>query len=102
MYNKEGIKMEQKKNKIIKVLLSVFVLILIVVGASYAYSNWEYIGDVNTIRSNYKHYIKHEVENKIIKKTEACIWYNNHEFCMVVNPNHRWFNSRWSGLHFLD
>ena len=27
---------------------------------------WSYETDVNTIRSNYKHYIKHEVENKII------------------------------------
>ena len=46
---------------------------------------WSYETDVNTIRSNYKHYIKHEVENKIIKKTEACIWYNNHEFCLGPN-----------------
>ena len=28
-------------------------------------------------------YLRHQVENNIIKKTDACIYHNNHEFCAV-------------------
>ncbi len=31
------------------------------------------------------YYLKHEVENDIIISTEACLWYNNHEFCLGLN-----------------
>ncbi len=27
-------------------------------------------------------YLKHEVEDDIIKTMETCLWYNNHEFCL--------------------
>ena len=71
MYNKEGVKMEQKKNKIIKVLIPIFILILIAVGASYAYSNWEYIGGVNTIRSQAISIDLLESNSEIINITNA-------------------------------
>ena len=45
-----------------------------------------YETNVNTIRTNYDYYLKHEVENNIIEDTEVCIWYNNHEFC--IGPNY--------------
>ena len=31
------------------------------------------------------YYLKHEVEDDIIESTEACLWYNNHEFCLGPN-----------------
>ena len=45
-----------------------------------------YETNVNTIRTNYSYYLKHEVENNIIEDTEVCLWYNNHEFC--IGPNY--------------
>ena len=44
-----------------------------------------YETNVNTIRTNYDYYLKHEVENNLIESTEVCLWYNNHEFCMGPN-----------------
>ena len=44
-----------------------------------------YETNVNTIRANYNFYLKHEVEDGIIESTEACLWYNNHEFCLGPN-----------------
>ena len=61
----------KKKNKIVKILLSVFVLILIAVGASYAYSNWEYIGGVNTISSQEVSIDLLESNSEIINITNA-------------------------------
>ncbi len=48
-----------------------------------------YETNVNTIRTNYNYYLKHEVEDDIINSTEVCLWYNNHEFC--IGPNY------WTG-----
>ena len=48
-----------------------------------------YETNVNSIRTNYSYYLKHEVENNIIEDTEVCLWYNNHEFC--IGPNY------WTG-----
>ncbi len=31
------------------------------------------------------YYLKHEVEENEIESTEACLWYNNHEFCLGPN-----------------
>ncbi len=31
------------------------------------------------------YYLKHEVEDNIIESTEACLYYNNHEFCLGPN-----------------
>ncbi len=44
-----------------------------------------YETNVNTIRTNYNFYLKHEVEDDIIEDTEVCLWYNNHEFCLGPN-----------------
>ena len=44
-----------------------------------------YETNVNTIRTNYSYYLKHEVEDNIIESTEACIYYNNNEFCLGPN-----------------
>ena len=63
--------MEKKKNKIIKILVPVFILILIAVGASYAYSNWSYIGGVNTISSQEVSIDLLESNSEIINITNA-------------------------------
>ncbi len=44
-----------------------------------------YETNVNTIRTNYSYYLKHEVEDDIIEDTEACLYYNNNEFCFGPN-----------------
>ena len=44
-----------------------------------------YETNVNTIRTNYNFYLKHEVEDDIIEDTKACLYYNNNEFCLGPN-----------------
>ena len=44
-----------------------------------------YETNVNIIRTNYDYYLKHEVEDNIIESTEACLYYNNNEFCLGPN-----------------
>ncbi len=44
-----------------------------------------YETNVSTIRTDYNFYLKHEVEENIIESTEACLYYNNAEFCLGPN-----------------